>query len=53
MLLCLVIDHVNLTTFFAQGRIFHGRKTLCNLLDKNEVKKIPEPTTEEKFILQN
>merc|ERR1712107_383634 len=36
-----------------EGRIFHGRKTLCNLLDKSEVKKIPEPTTEEKFILQN
>ena len=36
-----------------QGRIFHGRKTLCNLLDKSEVKKIPEPTAEEKFILQN
>merc|ERR1712062_665941 len=36
-----------------EGRIFHGRKTLCNLLDKSEVKKIPEPTAEEKFILQN
>ena len=39
--------------FNVQGRIFHGRKTLCNLLDKSEVKKIPEPTAEEKFILQN
>merc|ERR1712181_189597 len=36
-----------------EGRIFNGRKTLCNLLDKTEVKKIPEPTAEEKFILQN
>merc|ERR1712210_212662 len=35
-----------------EGRIFQGRKTLCNLLDKSQVKKIPEPTADEKFILQ-
>ena len=39
--------------FYLQGRIFQGRKTLCNLLDKSQVKKIPEPTADEKFILQN
>ena len=39
--------------FYLQGRIFQGRKTLCNLLDKSQVKKLPEPTADEKFILQN
>merc|ERR1712241_1578315 len=36
-----------------EGRIFQGRKTLCNLLDKSQVEKLPEPTADEKFILQN
>ena len=39
--------------FYLQGRIFQGRKTLCNLLDKSQVKKLPEPIADEKFILQN
>ena len=28
-----------------EGRIFHGGKTFCSLLDQSEVEKIPEPTT--------